>query len=885
MGSQEALVLRCEGTHGRLHGARPVLRRGALRASPATCSRLAPPSDNAGAPCRQWLEYKEPCPLSPGQAAQEACVAINFEDTQSCAGADLSGDAAASKQACEGVGVAGSLPTCSSYPCCTYFDPDAGCVYSMLSDESWLTSASSMNWDAITPEQHPGNYILAVAYYAVWLVVQAILSLIGAVASCCCLRKKQMDEQPAPAVMWASRGILGLLLLATMFMANTMELFGNRNLNDSIHNAIHSVEGLFNYADDWIGPAGVGSQLLDVGDRVYAQLGVVRSTIFDNADPVALEEAATCMQDIGNTCVPPDYDGLMSQYFAWAGDGDGPEGSPPSMGKCDITSYIEGQDYVLGATLAESDNVILDALPAQGQCAIFCLVGQSGCTGAQWTTQDDLSEVGCVLWLNDKCSTGSAAPGYTAGDAASSTIDVVYKRVPTSVPASETECVQDKTVATVNGIYVNVIALPVEIMDIINVMDVMMDNEVSICLLDGLATPLGDGLAELVPTIEGLQESLDGLLASLRDGIQGGREALDKADDGYEILKGAPTGDEWGVWHTKTGEDYPPKTVTDPPTPAECSGGLSCVLNYDETACQASDTDNCVFTAPVTDPQPYEVEDSCHKLACIDNTVNYYDENRGGDLPIARTQLFSIFSITAMVGSALGLIGLAMNKVLLWKLMCFLFFLWGPASLILSGVAHPPMIFASDACQDIEEVAIDVALAQRPEWAATGTITLIESSEIMEFLNNVPNFNYTGAPIEDVTTESMPDLIRYYLTEDCQGPAGAGIATTLDTMEQIIIDVVQSMADNAGDMVEQMAAQMGDSGMELRQGVVDEITAVTQIVGQDVPPAISRAFGLLGCGRISRAYYEVKSPICCDVVVALYWIACAFPVPPRLLMA
>ncbi len=73
--------------------------------------------------------------------------------------------------------------------------------------------------------------------------------------------------------------------------------------------------------------------------------------------------------------------------------------------------------------------------------------------------------------------------------------------------------------------------------------------------------------------------------------------------------------------------------------------------------------------------------------------------------------------------------------------------------------------------------------------------------------------------------------------------------------------------------------------MELRQGVVDEITAVTQIVGQDVPPAISRAFGLLGCGRISRAYYEVKSPICCDVVVALYWIACAFPVPPRLLMA
>ena len=75
-----------------------------------------------------------------------------------------------------------------------------------------------------------------------------------------------------------------------------------------------------------------------------------------------------------------------------------------------------------------------------------------------------------------------------------------------------------------------------------------------------------------------------------------------------------------------------------------------------------------------------------------------------------------------MQGSALGLLAMLVNKIVLWKLMALLFFLWGPASLCLSGIVHVPMILGSDTCQDIEEVAIDVLLAQRPELDHGGTM-------------------------------------------------------------------------------------------------------------------------------------------------------------------
>ena len=92
------------------------------------------------------------------------------------------------------------------------------------------------------------------------------------------------------------------------------------------------------------------------------------------------------------------------------------------------------------------------------------------------------------------------------------------------------------------------------------------------------------------------------------------------------------------------------------------------------------------------------------------------------DASITPSKNVSQVSMVAMGGSALGLLAMLVNKTVLWKLMALLFFLWGPASLCLSGIVHVPMILGSDTCQDIEEVAIDVLLAQRPELDHGGTM-------------------------------------------------------------------------------------------------------------------------------------------------------------------
>lgn len=753
----------------------------------------------------------------------------------------------------------------------------------------WTESAIAMEWEQIAPETHPGNYILAVAYYAVWLVVQALLALIGAIASCCCLRKKKMAEQPTPVAMWGARAVLGLCMVGTIVMANSMELFGNRDLNDSIHNAIHSIEGLTNYGDDWIQ---VGHDSVDVLDAVYTQLGVLNRTIFDSANPIELQAAASCMQAIGSGCPDPprSNEDLVDDYFEWAGHGEGPTGTPPdpansiqgtiTSGNCDISLYTEDtgdgtRDYVRGTTLEALNHTILDQVDDFdiGRCAIYCLIGQPSCTGAQWTMEDGpngQAEANCVLWLNDKCSTGSSAPGYTPGaDAeytpgASQHINVVYKRVVTSLPANETECVQDKTVTIVNNIHDNVISLPTELTDIVDTLDTMMVNRVSLCFSEiNLAARIGDGLAELVPLLEDLQTTLGDFMGTVREMIQDLRRTLAQADDGWEELKAPPPPGHWGVSITEAGDPYP----NDPPTPPECSGGTSCSLNADQTDCSETAGVDCIYK----EEQPSRPR-QCMALACMDNQFDYYDENRGNTLPMARTQVFSTVSMAAMFGSFLGLLALVTNKVIVWKLMCFIFFLWAPASLILSAAVHPPMIGASDLCQDVEELAMDIAEVQNPEWTAAGPVELMKGDDIMEMVSEM-GFNYTGAPIEDVEISDMRALMSYYLLDNCQGE-GDAVDRTLTTLQTLMTDVVVSLAGSAGDMVEDLTSEMGDSGMQIRPAVVDEMVEVTTIVSDRMPGVIHSAFNMVKCPRLSKAYYEVKAPICCDVVVSMYWIAC-----------
>jgi hypothetical protein len=50
----------------------------------------------------------------------------------------------------------------------------------------------------------------------------------------------------------------------------------------------------------------------------------------------------------------------------------------------------------------------------------------------------------------------------------------------------------------------------------------------------------------------------------------------------------------------------------------------------------------------------------------------------------------------AILGSALGLAGLVLNKKGLWKLCCLLFLLWGPLTLLMAGVVYGPLMFFAD---------------------------------------------------------------------------------------------------------------------------------------------------------------------------------------------
>ena len=130
----------------------------------------------------------------------------------------------------------------------------------------------------------------------------------------------------------------------------------------------------------------------------------------------------------------------------------------------------------------------------------------------------------------------------------------------------------------------------------------------------------------------------------------------------------------------------------------------------------------------------------------------------------------------------------------------------------------------------------------------------------------------------------MRSLMGFYFTDDCQGPGGGTIASTLETLENIMIEVVVVMAGNMGDMIGEMAGSMGDSGMTLNPALVVQITEITDIVAEQVPPVISDGFAVIGCTRISEAYYQIKSPICCDVVVSMYWVACESLLSSHLLL-
>ena len=623
-------------------------------------ARLKPWSESVSARMTNyvWGERRIPCPEGKtNYVSTEACAPRDEAAPGGCASADLSGDEEASEAACAAAG------DCS-------YTADSGCFYSLLSDEpgdeKWTTKASNLNFDLIVPESHPANYLLSVAYYAAWLVLQAIFSFFGALLSFCCMSKKQPSEkQPSFAVMWLARAVLGSCMLAVIVMGNLLEINGNRHFNTAVHHAIHAVEGLTNYADDLIGPGGVASGFIGVGDDVLAQAVLVNGTIFGSADPAALNASATCMEGIGaDECDAMDTDLILGTYFEFVpADGGPTAGQQASGGSCDVAQYTEGTDYRLASDLGASS--LLDsqiaALPAESRCIARCLLALPGCTGAQFSA-DGTTEP-CVLWLNDRCadtsSDGYATVTTAALAAAPESSPLIYRRI-SQTSAEQADCITS-TVTLLAEIDANIMALPAEVADAVVVLEAFAANGVDLCLLGSeMPNTIATSLQALVEPLNEMAQQLGEQLTMATDTLANARLALAYARSSYQAFLDPPAEGDWGVTMDANGEPYGDEAVD-----ATCTGAWFCWLNEEGTDCAFSSStsssssasrvspygrralaDACSYTPPTTRPH------RCMSLACIDNEFDYYDENLQAineALPaVSRTYIFSQVSMVAM---------------------------------------------------------------------------------------------------------------------------------------------------------------------------------------------------------------------------------------------
>jgi hypothetical protein len=666
-------------------------------------------------------------------------------------------------------------------------------------------------------------------------------------------------EGASPASMWIARAILAICLLGTLNFAFMME-YGNRSLNTSVHHVIHAPEALSTYAYEGLD---VADDLVEVGWDLSAQITKIDAAIFGFADPVKIKAASTCFGTIKTSCSNYDSDpsNLLSAFFGVVDT----TSTNPTLAKCVITGYTAGMDYeslppatcegVAGKTEDEcrvskgtctlgagTDKATCDtaggvftstaayvAGPYNDNCMLHCLMKAEGCTGAQWNPNSG-DESDCVLWFNDECNLVSAT-SYQS-DASS----LLYKRISTSTyNDAEGQCILN-TQSTLNGIDDNVISLPAEIMDQFVMLNALRVNEVTLCVAgDSIPGAIADALGALPPLFESMQGMLTTLqttiteqLTNVTNQLADARQQVKQVIPGEAGPNKPPGIEEWAVSTDKAGNPYPPGT------------------------------DGAEYT--------------CTALSCLDNEFDKIDENLP-EINMARTALFTYISGVAMFSAVLGIAGLLLNKKLFWRLMCFLFLLWGPASLVLCAVVYGPLMMLSDTCMDVEDVTIDIMGSMADDLFATdanGKVLLINGTEISDALKAMGEmgFNFTGT-VDDLVITSVPALVEHYL-KGCT--TGESIDSHLDALEGIAIEMVKGMAGSAGTQVDGLAAALG-SDMVIRQAVLAEINKVPEIIDSKLPPVIQSMFGLIKCPRVSQAYYELKSPICCDVAVSVYWIA------------
>ena len=89
----------------------------------------------------------------------------------------------------------------------------------------------------------------------------------------------------------------------------------------------------------------------------------------------------------------------------------------------------------------------------------------------------------------------------------------------------------------------------------------------------------------------------------------------------------------------------------------------------------------------------------------------------------------------------------------------------------------------------------------------------------------------------------------------------------------MLIEAIEGMGGAATDLIASMQASLPVS-MSLNPTVVAQTNAIITAASSPAagfPTVIATSVDLLQCPKISETYFEIKAPICCDIVVAFYW--------------
>ena len=246
---------------------------------------------------------------------------------------------------------------------------------------------------------------------------------------------------------------------------------------------------------------------------------------------------------------------------------------------------------------------------------------------------------------------------------------------------------------------------------------------------------------------------------------------------------------------------------------------------------------------------------SCMSLACIDSTWDLIDngepyEEGGSSLTDghSRTAIFTALSFIASVGSALGIAGVVLDKTLFWKLTALIFIVWGPLSLLVCALVTPIYILLSDLCQDVEEVAAQVAGASVPP--SSSAIVLLKGSTINSALDAMPGINVTTT-VDDLMVDNIQSAMLYYL-HGCQGSASS-IDKGLNQIKVVLTEVIEGVGGTAANTINEMTNQM-PANLTIRQSFTDEIVKIVTVAtnkNTGIIPVINKGVSLVQCERVS----------------------------------